>query len=210
MCRIVLLFFLMVCPSSILFAQCKGGVDGTVIDELGNPMKGALVSLVEKVPFSGHRPIRTFVTDSKGAFHATIDVAGKYLVLAKKEDQGYPETRVAFYSNLEAQELVLDCSSPRVGLVVRLGPKAGHIRQISVIDAATGKLIPNASITLRRVSNENLFITTSTTYKNIAVPSDTTVTYQVTAPGYADSPKMQLHLAPSEDMDLEIRLNQVP
>jgi len=208
--RIILLFFLTACPSSILFAQCKGAVDGTVIDELGSPLKGALVSLVEKGSFSGHRPLHTQETDNNGSFHAPIDKAGTYLILAKKEDQGYPETRAAFYSNLDAQEVVLDCNSTRSGVIVRLAPKAGYIRHISVTDAATGRVISNASVTLRRISNENLFITTSTSYKNVAVPSDTAVTYQVTAPGYADSTKIQLRLAPSEEIDLEIKLHEAP
>ena len=116
--------------------------------------------------------------------------------------------------------VALDCGASRSGIVVKLGPKAAHIRHISVVDEETEKRITNASITLRRLSSpikrlplEGMFITESadleplsSTYLGLAVPPDVDVSYVISASGHIPSPKTVLHLKSSEVVDLEVQL----
>jgi len=207
-----------------LLGQCRGSIDGKVIDEDGKPVAGALVSFEEHRLAMNHKAVEFYQTDSGGSFHAALELAGlgSYRVLAKKEEAGYPETRFAFYDDNESPLLGLECGTALSGIVVKLGPKAAHIHHITVLDADSGELIANASITLRRLSAPfrsvpltAFSITTSTTllppnpnYPGLAVPANVDVSYQISAPGYIASPETTLHLAPSKGLDISVTLRR--
>lgn len=134
-------------------AECRANLSGKVIDETGKSIASALVSLSEERDTDLHKATRFFPTDVSGHFSADVDVpnAAKYWVLAKKEESGYPDTRLAFYDNREPPKVLLGCKSSVSGLVVMIGPKAAYIARISVLDGESGTAVPNASITLRRL-----------------------------------------------------------
>ena len=205
-----------------MLGQCHATVEGNVVDESGAPVAGAQVSFLEHGQVFTSRAAVYYETDGKGAFHAEMNLPGaqSYWILAKKEEAGYPDTLAAFYDEHEGQLVALDCGAFRSGIIVKLGPKAAHIRHISVVDEETGKPISNASITLRRLSSpikrlplENMLITESadleplsSTYLGLAVPPDVDVSYVISASGYIASPKTVLHLKSLEVVDLEVQL----
>jgi len=207
-------------------AQCRGSVDGKVVDDSGNPVAGALVSLSAHKQLLSHKAVKFSKTEDEGSFHATFDLAGpgSYWVLAKKEEDGHPDTRMAFYNDVYPQLVVLDCGATVSGVIVELGPKAAHITRISVYDVDTGKAIENATITMRRSSSpvrkspsEVVSISTSTvlmspspSYLGLAIPANVDITYQINAPGYAPSSERSLHLAPSQQTELNVVLRRAP
>jgi hypothetical protein len=211
-------------PIGRSFAQCRGSIDGRVVDERGNPVAGALVSLSAHGQPISHKAVKFSRTESDGSFHATLDLEGpgSYWVLAKKEEDGHPDTRMAFYNDLEPQLVVVDCGGVVSGVVVELGPKAAHITRISVIDVDTGKAIENATITMRRsfspvrkspsdvlsISTSAVLMAPSPSYLGLAVPANVDITYQITAPGYAPSTEETLHLAPLRQTELTVTLRR--
>jgi hypothetical protein len=217
--KIVLTAFMMPNP---LLSQCLVSVDGTVVNELGDPLPGAKLSLVEdKVYIHQQLTKKYFQADSTGHFTAeeSISSPGTYWIMAMKPDEGYPDNRLSFYLDREPPRVALECGQPRSGIVVRLGPKVAYVRQLTIIDAQTGLPVENAGITLRRVSRpvewtslDALFLKRAVQGKtldlNLAVPSEVDISYEITAPGYDTSPRAILHLKPLQNLNLEVMLQR--
>lgn len=209
--------------STLLGAQCRASVHGRVIDAAGNPIPDADVSLVQvKATLGGNRYYGPFQTDSDGNFHASIAVpsGGPFFVSAKKESAGYPSTALMFYNDREPREFQLDCNVSRSGIVIELGPKAAFIQRISAVDASSGRPVPKASITLRRRTSpisrlpaSAFAITTSTALlpptsktSGLPVPADVDLVYQISAPGYIDTPETTIRLSPEQDFAITAKL----
>lgn len=191
--------------------QCPQAVSGQVVEENGAPLPGASVSFSRNGPIiRGPHAIRTFETGLDGHFDATIDEAGTYTVLAKNESAGCPETHLAFYSTEPKVRITITCAGEVKNVLLRMGPKAGRIGQVVVRDAVSGRRVQTASITLRRVAAPELFMSTSTTYHDIAVPADTLVTYEVTAPLYIASPQVVTSVPSSGRVNLTVTLQPIP
>jgi hypothetical protein len=135
------------------------------------------------------------------------------MVFAGKEEDGYPDPKFAFYSNLAAPTVTLGPHIPTATVNVQLGAKGGIVSLASVTDAVTKKKLTTASITLRRALNQNFFITTSTTVGRIFVPSSTPVTIEIEAPGYEWWPepnsKREINLKPEEILTLKVELKPI-
>lgn len=160
--------------------------------------------------FFGHRILKFYETDRKGRFVIENVEWGTYVVLAGKESAGYPDTKLAFYSNLDAPTVTLAPGFPISDVRVQLSPKAGMLEVTSVSDALTGKPIESASITLRRIGTPFL-ITTSTVRARILVPSMTDVSVEIHAPGYKSWPQGtqdngQIRLRPEQVFKLQAQL----
>jgi len=196
----------------LAWAQNRGVVTGTVLDEHGSPLAQAKVHVAERGAFVAHRVIEYHETDAEGHFRIAHLQWGTYIVMAGKEEAGYPDTSFGFYSNNAYPIAVLNDDSPTDEVTLRLGPKACVLDIAPVRDELTGKEIRSASITLRRVDHAQLFITTSTTVGRVLVPSSTEVEISITAPGYKSWPSPEstgegkIFLPPEQTRKLEIRL----
>lgn len=218
--RISLLIFTFLLSSQTTTGQCNPTLSGTVINESGDPVPGASITVVDEAGSRGFR--HTFIeheTDRNGAFNfaVNLDAPGKVWLYAKKKADGYPDTLISFYNEDDVAPIVLDCESYKSGVIIKLGPKAGYIGKITVTDAVTGKPIYAASIALRRevqniprIAKFDVFIKSNTSKPNIEVPSDVGITYEISAPGYVPSKRKTLHLRPLEKIDISEQLSPSP
>jgi hypothetical protein len=198
--------------TQLAVGQCKATVSGTVINDSGDPVPGASVTVVDEIGAKGLR--HTFVhheTDSDGAFSfaITLGAPGKVWLYAMDEKDGYPNGMNAFYAEHDDQPLALDCGDYRSGVVIKVGPKAGYIEKVTVTDANTGKTIGTASITLRRVvpkitriANIDIYLRAHTSVANIAIPSNVDISYEISAPGYATSSRKRVNVRPQEKISI--------
>ena len=212
-----------------MLGQCRAEITGRVVDELGAPVSGALVSLLGEAaggPISRH----FYKTNEDGAFDASLDLkvsgraAGNYWVYAKKEEAGYPDNLAAFYVGADSKppQVTLDCGSHIADVVVEVGPKSAYISRINAIDAATGTPVENPRITLRRVhapfpgpSPEIFSLSTnayvrdlSPGYRGIPMPSNTEISYQISASGYITSEPRTIQAAPSKSVEISVKLQK--
>lgn len=135
------LIVLFMVSGSLLIAQTRpADLSGTVIDQTGAPVAGAIVYAVAQ-GLTLEDPIpRSAKTDGNGAFdfHHSLDL-GTYKVYARKDADGYPDPFDGFYSDpkAEAPEIELSQAHPRASVAVKLGPKAATVAG-RVVDANTG------------------------------------------------------------------------
>jgi hypothetical protein len=198
--------------SSLAFSQDAGVVKGVVTDENNKPIAHMRVHLAEDKAVVGHRILRIFETNTQGEFEITGVAWGHYYVVTEKEAAGYPDTELAFYSNLSVPKVEVSPNVPTSEVKLRLGPKAAVLAVKSVADASTALAVHSASVTLRRADNPQFSITTSAGGA-ILIPAATDVTVEVTAPGYQkwtwaadDGSSEKLRLASGESRTLEVQL----
>ncbi len=197
------------CAWSVCLAQEVGVIQGVVSDPNGKPLSGAKVDARLKGEFSGHRLDRSSKTSFDGKFVIDHLSWGTYILVARKEDSDYPDTRLAFYSNLQAPSVTISATDPNKDVAIRLAPQAGRL-DLLVMNARTGERLDSAAVTLRRVENPKPFVTMSTTLKLIAIPALTDVQVEITAPGYNPWPNggsaLIINLQSREGKHLEVRL----
>jgi hypothetical protein len=193
-------------------SQTEGTIKGVVFDENGKPLPGASVYVQKTDEMAVHFVPRPVQTNDEGRFLIEHVSWGSYIVIAGKEEAGYPSTWARFYSNGVVPKVTVESSSATADATVLLGPKVGILRLASVTDALTGKDISVFGvITLERANTANSFLTTSTSKARLFVPARTDVTIHVTAPGYRPWPdqtdKEQIvHLQPGEVFDLHVKV----
>lgn len=198
-------------------AQDRGIVTGTVLDEHGSPVVKAKVLITEKgTPFM-HRVLQFHETDADGHFRVAHVPWGTYIVTVGKEDAGYADTGLGLYCSNAYPIVVLTEDSPTDDVTLRIGPKAGVLAVAPVTDQLNGKEIRSASITLRCIGNNDLFITTSTTVGHLLVPPLTAVEVTISAPGYKSWPapdqattEGRILLRPEQTQKLEVALQPDP
>jgi hypothetical protein len=191
-----------------------GSIEGTVTYEDGRPVRGATAYATP-----GDRAIAGILphaeTDENGHFVIRRLWLGKFMVSAKKEDEGYPEPTYAFQVGMTT-EVNLTASNPIAGVSLRLGPKAGIITG-TVTDVTTGSLVyPCAKLSWK--DRPNIFVEgtglVSDKYR-VLVPSDKDVMLKVWVDGYqnwfypgvADQEAAKaLRLKPGEELRLDIKL----
>jgi hypothetical protein len=212
--RIWMWLFLVFSAYCLAMSQETGTISGIVEDENAKPVPKAKVHIAEKVASSVHRAIQVYEADNDGKFTIRHVPWGMYVVMAGKEDDGFPDTLAAFYSNLNAPTATIGPLFPTDNVIVHIGPRAGHLDIGSVLDSITGKsLLLSSSVTLRRADNPNFFISTSTSTKDIMVPSQTAVTIEIDSRGYRPWPEdkghypYQINLQPKEVFTLHVKLD---
>ena len=201
-----------------------GSIEGRVVDLAGKPVEKARLHVVRVGGIENGRVI-FYWSRKDGRFSIDGLDAGVYDVFVSKEDEGYADTQMFFYSTTESQPTrVVVSDQPSADVTVRLGPKAGKIRG-EVRDSVTGAPIGDASITFKRPENKNMFLSTS--LNNIDSPGSfefllpaAPLTMKVSAPGYEDwtyrvpaGPNVKqdtelLKLEPGQDLHVSIKMKR--
>ncbi len=198
---------------SICVAQEAGKIQGVVTDAAGNPVSGANVYAVRKGEHNGHRVSRNSESASDGRFLLVNLDWGDYIVVAKREESGYPDTRLAFYSNLQVISTTINANHPDAEVAVTLPAPAGWL-ELTVTDANTGQALTSGSLTLRRVNNPSLYVTMSTSQSRIAIPAQTDVQVEINATGYSPWPgdrnPLVINLQSGEKRHVDVKLAPSP
>jgi len=172
----------------LAWAQNRGVITGTVLDEHGSPVVKAKVLITEKGVFVGHRVLQFHETDADGHFRIAHVPWGTYIVTVGKEDAGYADTGLGLHCNNAYPIVVLTEDSATADVTLNLGPKAGVLELEPVTDATTGNAIRMAAIRLKCAENPDLFIYTSAAQRRFLIPPSTQVVIEVTAEGYRPWP----------------------
>lgn len=164
----------------------KGLIGGIVTYENGRPVRGATVYAV---PLG--RAIGAIIphADSDETGHYAIRISRswfeRFAVVAKKEDEDYPDLSKEFYSDGKFQTVNLSASHPNATVIIRLGPKAGVLLG-TVVDAVT-KAPLSPCVEFRRLAEPFNFLSGSglvhPTYK-LLVPPDTDILLNMYLDGY--------------------------
>jgi hypothetical protein len=211
----ICLFLSVLLVTRALSAQTAGSIQGTVVDEEDRPLKGAKVHVEDRRFTLRTGALRFYETDADGRFQIGRLPWGSYVVLAGKEEDGYPDTKLAFYGNLKVPTVLLTPSSAIQNVTIHLEPKAGIVDLNSVVNAATWESIKTAAVTLRRAENTNFFMTASTTMTRLLVPSGVKISIEIRAvgyedwyyPGYSDATRsVPVTLGPGEVLMLDVKL----
>ncbi|MES2219760.1 MAG: hypothetical protein V4587_02200, partial [Acidobacteriota bacterium] len=102
------------------------------------------------------------------------------------------------------------------------GLKSAYITRIKVVDVTTGDPIETASITFRRVkppfrgfspavfsiTSSATLMPTGSNYRGFPIPSNTDISYAVSAPGYGMSKPQIIRLAPSKTAQISVQLQR--
>jgi len=188
-----------------------GMVHGVVVNEQGQPVAGAMVSVsfMDRPAGTG----RQFVeSDGAGRFRLGQLAWGNYAICARKVADGYREICNNIFRKEAVPTATVSPQARDVGVLVVIGPKAGTVTG-SITDAATGAPL---SATLRiRPSGSDRFIEQSVGSQfNSLIPPDADLELEVLAPGYhswrssvdnyqAGKP---FRVKPGENRTLDIRL----
>jgi len=216
-----LLALLTTCCFADVPTEYDGSIDGTVTDEDGKPVKGATVtSMPLGVPLATLIPQAE--TDEKGYFSIHHLWLVRYAIGAKKEDEGYADATIQFYSDGAFETATLTDDHPTATIAIRLGPKAGVLMG-TVADAVTGApLMP--CVELIRASEPNNFLSASGLVKShyrLLIPADKDVLMRISLdaykpwyyPGTVDkSAEQAVRLRPGEEkiVDIVLRPDDAP
>lgn len=193
-------------------ADEAGTIQGTVFNEKGEAVAKALVNADPVDRRMRAMPIRYVETNQEGQF--TIDrlAWGAYRLFAMKEQEGYANTRFAFYSSGSVPTISLNPENPNGRVSLRIGPKGGVLRILSVTDAVTGRDLNNVTgVDLRKTDTPETFIGLGPS-DHILIPAETDVTMRIEAEGYEPWPPAgqlklgQIRLASGQPLDLKIQL----
>jgi hypothetical protein len=190
----------------LLAGQDKGWIRGIVVDEKDIPLNQAKVNADAMNGRTRATAIRYVETDGSGHFLIDRLEWGKYTVFAMKEDSGYPNMALSFYSNDAFPSVTITPAAPTAEIRIQLGPKAGILTG-SLVNAANGAPV-DAGFKLIRAASPGKWISTSVppNYR-ILVPSSTDVLLEASAPGFKTwNPGHPLHLGPGAEMRLDILL----
>jgi len=203
-------------------AAVPGSIEGHVIDDRSQPMRGATVYAMSLNGLPEAAIQIETLTDELGRFHLAPVSPGTATVHAYKERDGYPDTAFAFFVTNPQSVPTVSVSSGATtsGVVVRLGPKGGWLTG-SVLDAETKASVRDASFNLSRSDPPNISVSTGPVQENgqinLLVPSSIGMRLEVCAPHYHpwrfggdqwQGPNGVIKVEPVGKFVLEIRLSQ--
>lgn len=155
--------------SALAFAQesaARARVSGHVYDAAGNPLSRAQVSVFPlEAAFSGGLP--GAITDANGFYAFSTPAYGKTRILVIKEEAGYPDTMSAIFApdSETLPEVSLVAGADLHDVDVHLGAPDGSIEG-EIRDAVSRVPIIGARITLRRVSDPDVMLSTNSNRDN--------------------------------------------
>jgi hypothetical protein len=184
--KMIAVLFALACLSAAVAQDRTGEVRGIVVDPQGNPVAAATV----RAHYDGAGPVFKSVpeaqTDQSGQFTLSNVPLGDSVLVAMKEDDGYPNPFWAFYSRRQPVRVTLSSGAPRVDSIqLMLEPKAAALVG-TISDAVSGEPV-GASIHMWRAGKEDDFLDQGVSGQyRILVPADTAVRFSVRAPGYLE------------------------
>lgn len=209
-------------------AQRYGSIRGIVVNEDGNPVKGAGVIATSTGPMA-ERPLATrlakrHLTNDAGNFVIEGLQFDEYVVTAYKEDEDYPELFGAwlqFYKKPAEPTVKLTMQVPAATVVIRLGPKAGVLAG-EISNASTGAPIHAcAGFKLLSAPDFDTGYQVSSHYR-LLIPADADITLKFWWDGYKPSyyptgdqkvadtgafhPTPSIRLKPGEEKTINIQL----
>ncbi|MFN2455142.1 MAG: carboxypeptidase-like regulatory domain-containing protein [Pyrinomonadaceae bacterium] len=201
----------------------QGGVImGSVINAEGRPVAHANVRAKSFRGSRGRQPETR--TDQQGKFTLTNLSPDTYLVVVRKDEDGYLRTDSTFHADgvTTPPQITVGDNQTIQDVILHIGQKGGKLTG-QVIDAVTSEPIRNADISFRRTDNPKAFYSTGVDFLEgkgrfkIIVPTEP-FTMEVSAPGYEDwtyssdgsgKHKDPLKLAKEETRNLKIALRPV-
>lgn len=183
----------------------NGAIRGIVIDIAGQPVEKGKVTVD---PIDGKVQasiVHSVESNREGRFEITGLALAAYKVFAMKEDDGYPNTMLAFYSGNKFTTVNLSRGTASANVILTVGPRAGTL-VVSVTDTETGGPI-DATLTMRRSDNPSLWMSTSVrSGSRVLVPSETSVSIEAFAADHekwylpaSDKGSEALRLMPGEE-----------
>jgi hypothetical protein len=125
-------------------------------------------------------------TDQSGQFTLGNVSLGDTVLIAMKEDDGYPNPSWSFYHPRQSIRVTLSSEAPRVDSIrLMLEPKAAVVAG-TVSDAVSGEPL-SAVIHMWRADKENDYVDQGISgHYRILVPADTEVRISVRSPGHQE------------------------
>ncbi len=183
----------------------KGAVIGRVVDGTGKPLQGVKIDISKIVQTSGgvYAPqfMASVVTDSDGKFSFSGVDPGMVSVFVNGMEKGYYNTTCPDREVLECNSLVVD-----VILAKEDDPLKGAVTG-KVVDAATGKAIPNAKVQVSDGQTTTSVQTgTSGEYTITGLSPDKAWTQIISGEGYHTATKTGVEVKKEELTIEDIRL----
>jgi hypothetical protein len=182
--KTIAILFTLSCSIAAVGQNQPGEVRGIVVDPQGNPVAGATVRAHEEgVVF---KAVDEAETDQSGEFTLSNLLLGDKLLMAMKEDDGYPNPYWSFYRPRQPIRVTLTSDRPKIDFIqLMLEPKAAVVVG-TISDATTGEPL-SAGIHMWRADNEKDYVDQGVLgHYRILVPADTEVRISVRSPGYQE------------------------
>ena len=182
--KTLVILFALYCSIGAIAQNQTGEVRGFVVDPQGNPVAGATVRADEEGAV--FKAVSEAQTDQSGQFTLSNLSLGEKLLIAMKEDDGYPNPYSSFYRPRQPIRVTLSSETPKVDSIrLMLEPKAAVVVG-TISDAVTGEPL-SASIHMWRADKESDFVDQGALgHYRILVPADTEVRISVRSPGYQE------------------------
>jgi hypothetical protein len=199
-----------------------GAITGSVINAEGHPVAKAKVTAIPSGSSRGTYPETQ--TDEQGKFTLTNLSPDTYLVVVRKDEDGYLRTDSTFHADgvTTPPQITVGENQTVQDVSLHIGQKGGKLTG-QIIDAVTSEPIRSASITVRRTDNPKAFYSTGVDFLEgkgkfkIIVPT-VPFTMEVKSPGYetwtyssdgTGKHADKLKLEKEETKNLEIALHPV-
>jgi uncharacterized surface anchored protein len=204
--------------SWIAFAQDRGLIRGTVLDETGAPVANAYVAIDTMSDGKVASTLNAY-TDSTGQFVFDGLALGDYRVSAQKEDEGYLTTRPNVFEHNPPLLVSLTADDPAATATVHFSAR-GAVITGRIRDSQTGAPIA-AQFTLKPENGDGLLGTGANGKDRFAlsVPANAGFTIEISAAGYktwtyTDSSHpgkaAVLRLESGSKLDWDIQLDPLP
>jgi hypothetical protein len=203
--KTAVILFALSCSIAAIAQNRTGEVSGFVVDSQGDFVAGATIRAhYVDGPVFGAVPESQ--TDQTGHFTLSNVSLGGYVLIAMKEDDGYPDAFWSFYHPRQSTRVTLSGEAPKVDSIrLMLEPKAAVVVG-TVSDAVSGEPL-SAVIHMWRADKENDYVDqgVSGDYR-ILVPADTDVRISIRSPGHQQSRTASLVISGGHREQLHVKL----
>jgi hypothetical protein len=183
--KTAVILFALSCSIGAIAQNRTGEVRGIVVDPEGHFVAGATVR-AESVGVAVFGSLPHAQTDQNGQFTLSNVSLGDIVLIAMKEDDGYPNASWSFYHPRQSIRVTLSNEAPRIDAIrLMLEPKAAVVVG-TVSDAVSGAPL-SAVIHMWRADKENDYVDQGVSgHYRILIPANTEVRISVRSPGHQE------------------------